>query len=135
MSIIQIQPELATLSPPITQPQLLLQLLNNFLRPLLLRSHLLSNGICSSLLLSLNLIRPSDCNIFGLVIAEEKFQDLFNDEAADVVYNHDGRHGGLEFRGEGDETHLFVNFGDEFCGAGKCDTGNTEDTPVHAAVF
>jgi hypothetical protein len=87
------------------------------------------------LLLRLQLVRPPDRDILGPVIAKRPLERLLDDEAPDVIQDHDGRHREPEGVGELDEAELRVELGDELGRAGESHAGDEDDAPVHAAVF
>ena len=87
------------------------------------------------LLLALQLIRPSQRNIFRLVIRERVLEALLNDIAACIIEDHGRSEHPLKLARERHKLELFVDFGDEFGGAGEGDAGDKDETPVHAPVF
>ena len=83
----------------------------------------------------LQLIRSPDCNILWLVVREEELQTLLNDVTSDKIESHDAGNHDLEFGGEGDKLELLVEFGNELGGTGEGNTGDGNESPVHALVL
>lgn len=74
--------------------------------------------------LSLNLILPSQCDIFWLVITEKPLQDIFNQETSRIVQDHGRRKNHLELGRKGNELQFLVNLRHEFRRAGKRNAGD-----------
>lgn len=106
---------------------------------LLERCNLLLFNLILFLLLALRLngklIRTSDSNVLGTEVTEQLLEHLLNDPAATVIENHNGSHGNLELRGEGDKLQLLVDLGHELGCAGECNSSNHDNTVVHALVL
>lgn len=85
--------------------------------------------------LALELIGPALGNVARAEVGEEVLEELLDDEAGDVVDDHDGRHLVLELVGEGDELHLGVDVRDELHGAGKGEARDADDAVEHALVL
>ena len=77
-----------------------------------------------ALRLAIQLIWSANRDIFRSVVAEAPLQRLLDYPADAEVEDHDGCNHHLEVVGEGDELELVVEFGDEFGGAGKGDSGD-----------
>lgn len=88
-----------------------------------------------SLLFTLQLVRPSDGDILGLIVAEEHLQCLLNAPAADVIQNHQDTQSDLEVCLERHKLELFVDLRDELSGTREGHRRNEHDTPVHALVL
>lgn len=86
-------------------------------------------------LLALKLVGTTDGNVLGTEVTEEVLEDVFNQPAATVVKDHQHSQGHLELVGEGHETQLLVQLGDELGGAGECDRRGANKTPVHRLVL
>lgn len=135
-------PDLVLLSssPPLLDlPLSLLNLplkLSHLLQSLGLRLGILCSPLdLLSLGFAMELVRATLGDVTRAVIAEESLEDLLDDEAGDVVDDHDGRHLGLKLIGEGDQLHLFVDLRDEFHGTGEGKAGDTDDAVEHAFVL
>lgn len=85
--------------------------------------------------LTLKLVGTTKSNVLGTEVTEQVLENVLNQPAATVVENHQHSQSHLELIGEGNEAQLLIQLGDEFGGAGECNTRGGDETPVHALVL
>lgn len=86
-------------------------------------------------ILLLVLFWSSKRDILGLVVPEQFLKPLLDDPASAEVEKHDRRDHPLEVAGEWNKLELSVELGNELSRAGEGDTGDGDESPVHALVL
>lgn len=88
-----------------------------------------------TLRLALQLVGTTNSDVLRTEITEQMLENILNQPAATVVEDHQNGQGNLELIGERHKAQLLVQLGDELGGAGECDTGGGDETPVHGLVL
>lgn len=84
---------------------------------------------------TLQLVGTANSDVLRAEVAEQVLQDVLNQPAAAVVKDHQHGECDLEFGGERNQAQLLVDLRHELSGAGECNSGCTDQTPVHRPVL
>lgn len=114
----------------------ILQLLIHLNLPLLLLLRLsLSRLPGFAFSFTLQLVGTANSDILRAEVAEQVLQDVLNQPATAVVEDHQHSECDLELGGERNQAQLLVDLRHELSGAGECNSGGTDQTPVHRPVL